>query len=231
VVNEKIVSSAPRTPKVKNAKLTTRKEYVRAELKGRVARVLVSSERWYAATSEGIYASYDQGHSWHGGPVGSQQSFFSIDADGDKVVASAPATLAISNNHGVSWNSVSVPSLVGTVFSVAVSPSAIWIATHAGVFCSHDDGANWDHVLVGAPPQNLVSARYDSTEQRMFGQTKTGEIYATTDGRSWAHVADAGTRVRSLNVAGGRLMAVTPFRGIIAQPQAQVPTQSGGRDQ
>jgi len=219
VVNEKV--TATRTPKLKNAKMTTRKEYVRAQLKGRVARVIVFGERWYAATSEGVYASYDQGHSWHGGPVRDEQNFLSIDAYGEKVVASSPDALAISNRHGVGWTLVDVPSSAGTVSNVAASPSAIWISSQAGVFCSHDDGATWEHVTVGSPSQNLVSARYDSINQRMLGLSESGEVYATTVGQSWTYFPDASMRIRSFNVAGGQLMAVTPFRGVKAQPEAR----------
>ncbi len=218
VVNEKIISVASRTAKLKNATLTTRKEYVRAELKGRVARVIVSGERLYAATSDGVYASYDQGHSRHGGPVGDQRRFDSIDANGEKVAASAPNALAISNKHGERWTLVSTPSFGGTIFNVAVSPSAIWISTDAGVFCSHDDGASWENVLVGTPQQNLVAARYDSTNQRMLGVTKTSGVYVMSDGLTWTNVAAADMQVRYFSIAGERIMAVKTSRGIIAQP-------------
>ncbi|HET7185969.1 MAG TPA: transcriptional regulator [Terriglobales bacterium] len=228
IVNEKIISTPARGPKLKNAKYATHKEYVRAELKGRVARIVVAGERWYAATSEGVFASYDQGHSWHGGPVGELRNFFSVDVDGEKVVASTPNSLAVSHNHGVAWTPVNLPSFVGTVSSVAMSPSAMWVSAYAGVFFSKDDGANWEHVLVGTPPQNLTSVRYDAVSQRLLGVTHSGEVYSTVDNNHWNRIADAGIHMRSVNFAGGRLLGITPFRGIVAPPAGQEVRATGG---
>jgi ligand-binding sensor domain-containing protein len=106
------------------------------------------------------------------------------------------------------------------VRGVAISPSTLWITTHAGVFYSQDSGANWIHVLVGTPPQNLTSLRYDAEARRLLGLTRSGEIYSTNDGQVWSRAADAGFQIRSISVAGGRLLGITPFRGIVAQPQS-----------
>jgi hypothetical protein len=60
----------------------------------------------------------------------------------------------------------------------------------------------------------------------------TGEIYSTSDSRSWSRTSAPGYRLRSVSVAGGRLLGITPFSGIVAQPeseaQGQRVTASGG---
>jgi ligand-binding sensor domain-containing protein len=228
IVNEKIVPVPVRGPKLKNAKLSktnvaTRREYVRSELKGRVARVIVSGDRWYAATAEGVFASYDHGQTWHGGPVDSMRNFFSIDAEGENVVATTPDGMAISHHHGNAWTAVSVPSYISPVQAVALSPSAIWLSSRSGVFFSKDDGATWEHVLVGAPPENLMSVRYDHAAQRLLGLTRSGQVYSAHEGQPWNRTADAGIQIRSISPAGGRLLGITPFRGIVAEPELQTP--------
>ena len=234
IANEKIIQVPVRTPKMKNAKYpaaktATRRETVRGELKGRVARVVVSGERWYAATADGVYASYDHGQTWHGGPVDALRSFFSIDADNEDVVASTPNALAISHHHGMAWKSVTLPSYISTVQSVALTPSAIWLSSRSGVFYSEDDGANWEHVLVGAPPQNLMSVGYESASHRFLGLTQGGDVYMSSDGQTWNRTAITEFHIRSLSLAGGRLLGITPFRGIVGQPESQaLLTTSGG---
>jgi hypothetical protein len=66
----------------------------------------------------------------------------------------------------------------------------------------------------------LTSLRYDAEARRLLGLTRSGEIYSTNDGQVWSRAADAGFQIRSISVAGGRLLGITPFRGIVAQPQS-----------
>ena len=68
---------------------------------------------------------------------------------------------------------------------VALSPFAIWISSRAGVFYSKDNGVTWEHVLVGVPPQNLMSVRYDGAARRLLGLTRFGDVYSTSDGQTW----------------------------------------------
>jgi photosystem II stability/assembly factor-like uncharacterized protein len=195
---------------------------VKSELNGRVARLAVSADRWFAAASDGVYISIDQGRSWRGGPVQGQRNFLSLDTAGEQVLAATPNSLVWSRDGGMTWSALALPSYVGIVHAVAISPSMLWIATHAGVFESKDTGATWEHVLVGTPPQNLMSIRYDATGQRVLGLTRSGEIYSTHDGQIWSHTAHTGIYLRSIGLAGGRLLGITPFRGIVAQPEPDV---------
>ncbi|MGZ4822250.1 MAG: WD40/YVTN/BNR-like repeat-containing protein, partial [Terriglobales bacterium] len=232
IVTEKVKTVTVRSPKTKKAKTTTQREIVKSELNARVARVAISADRWYAATSSGVYVSRDQGRSWRGGPVDAQRNFFSIDAAGDQVLASTPNSLVFSRDGGNAWTAVALPKYVTTVYSVVLSPSAMWIATRSGVFRSRDNGANWEHVFVGTPAQNLTAVQYDSAAQRLFGVASTGEIYSASEGASWSRTSTPGYLIRSLSVAGGRLLGITPFSGIVAQPESETQglrvTASGG---
>jgi photosystem II stability/assembly factor-like uncharacterized protein len=232
VITEKVATVSARSPKTKQARTTTRREILKSELNARVARVAVSGDRWYAATSSGVYSSRDHGRSWRGGPVEAQRNFFSIDAAGEQVLAATPNSLVFSRDGGNTWMPVALPKFVTTVSDVVLSPSSMWIATRSGVFSSQDNGATWEHVFVGAPAQNLTAIQYDAASQRLFGVATTGEIYSTSDSRSWSRTSAPGYRLRSVSVAGGRLLGITPFSGIVAQPeseaQGQRVTASGG---
>ncbi|MBZ5629089.1 MAG: transcriptional regulator [Acidobacteriia bacterium] len=234
VVTEKLTTVATTSKKTKKKVITTRRDFVKSELNTRVARVVVSGDRWSAATSDGVYTSLDHGLTWRGGPVEAERSFFSMDASGERLLAATPDSLVLSRDGGAAWSKLALPSYVGIVHGVAISPSTLWIATHAGVFYSQDNGASWVHVLVGTPPRNLMSVRYDADAQRILGLTRSGEIYSTHDGQVWNRAADAGLHIRSISVAGGRLLGITPFRGIVAQPESEarsLRTAAGGSSQ
>ncbi|MBZ5568543.1 MAG: transcriptional regulator [Acidobacteriia bacterium] len=224
VVTERLVTVKTTSKKTKKKVITTRRELVKSELNTRVARIVVSGDRWSAATSDGVYTTLDHGLTWRGGPVAAERSFFSMDAAGEQILAATPNSLVFSRDGGAAWSKIALPPYVGIVRGVAISPASLWIATHAGVFYSQDNGANWVHVLVGTPPQNLMSVRFDADAQRLLGLTPSGEIYSTHDGRVWRRAADAGLHIRSISIAGGRLLGITPFRGIVAQPESEAPS-------
>ena len=83
-------------------------------------------------------------------------------------------------------------------------------------------GVNWlGDAVMTTPAQNLMSVRYDGAARRLLGLTRSGDVYSTNDGQTWNRTAVAGVHIRSLSVAGGRLLGITPFRGIVAQPESQ----------
>ena len=52
------------------------------DLDARVNDLELGSQRWLAATTQGIYSSTDQGKTWKGGPVMGQKDFVSVRAQG-----------------------------------------------------------------------------------------------------------------------------------------------------
>lgn len=238
VLREEIVAVSRRqkTAKGKIVKqMTTRRQYVKSELDARIARLAVEGKRWFAATSAGMYASLDDGHSWHGGPVAGLRDFLFVDALADTVLAGTPAGVVLSRNGGADWTLISLPSFVTTVKGVALAPGTLWVATGEGAFFSTDSGSTWQHVVAGIPAQNLTSVRYDSVAQRLLGTTPSGKIFASRDaGQSWTLEAAPGWRVRALSLAGGRLLGITAFNGIVAPPQpdsSRAVASSGGSSQ
>ncbi len=221
VLNEKVTTVSTSVPHSKKNKVATRRELIRSEMKGRVAQLAVAGQRWFAATSSGVYASVDQGHSWRGGQVFGSDSFVSIDALGEVVAAATSDRVIVSADAGRTWNRSALPQFVTPVYGVALTPSALWIATRQGAFRSSDKGITWEHVVAEIPAKNLFFLRYDASPQRLLGVTGSGEIVWTHDGgQSWVHGEDPGWDIRRVSVAGERLLGITAFSGIVAQPEA-----------
>jgi len=220
VLTEKVTSVVSRAAHSKKKRVTTRREWIRSELRGRVAQLAVAGHRWFAATSAGIFTSLDQGHSWHGGPVIGMHNFVSIDALGDLVAAATPNRVLLSQNGGINWSAATLPPFVTAVYGVALTPSAVWPATREGALHSGDNGATWDHVVVGIPARNLVSVHYDPVRQRLLGAATSGEVFVSRDaGKTWSRASDAAWDIRRVAVAGERLLGITAFSGIVAQPE------------
>jgi photosystem II stability/assembly factor-like uncharacterized protein len=221
VLNEKITTIARRVPKSKKPKLIEKREVVRGEIRGRVTQVAVTPREWLAATAMGLFVSLDQGRSWHGGPVIGQQDFFSVAATGDEVAAATPSGVSLSHDGGKTWTVASVPSYVTRIFGVTLAPNRLWIMTREGAFYSPDSGQTWSHIIVGIPGMQAVSIHYDAAAERTLAVASNGEVFASRDdGATWTRAADAGWPLRSVRIAGNRLLGITPFSGIVASPVA-----------
>jgi hypothetical protein len=63
---------------------------------------------------------------------------------------------------------------------------------------------------------------FDKDNQRLLAtSTDTGVIFESADaGRSWQRGPDSGYPLRHLDVIHGRILAATPFDGLIIEPEA-----------
>ena len=218
VVQEKWV--APPSTDGKMAKGEWHAEEVSSQLKARVGELALTPQRWFAATSEGVFVSVDQGKSWHGGPVLAFSDFIAVDAWDDNVIAATPTRVLLSRNGGSSWRRAELPSYATAVQGVALAPDGLWLSTREGAFLSRDHGASWEHVVAGPPARQLIDIRYDREGKRLLGVAdRTGEIFESRDGGStWLRAADPGYPLRALDLSGGYLLGITQFDGIVAQP-------------
>ena len=219
IVSEK---SSPRTINVKGkSRKVVAHSAVRSTLEARVNDIEIASNRWLAATSAGVFTSSDQGKIWSGGPVLGKTDFVSVRADHELVVAATHSAVVVSTDGGTTWKQTPVSSYVSGVFGVTLTPDAqIFAATREGVYHSGDAGLNWDHVVNGIPAKDINSISYDEHRKRLLATSSvSGVVFESNDiGRTWHRGADAGFTLRAVNSVHGRLLAATPFDGVVAQP-------------
>jgi len=194
----------------------------RSELNARVNDVEIASNRWLAATSAGLYTSSDQGKIWTGGPVMGKQDFVAVRADREMIVAATRSTVLVSTDGGTEWKQAPLTSFVSSVYGLAITPDAnIFVASREGIFHSADAGKTWEHVVNGVPGKDIGSVTYDSERKRLFATSIVSSVIFQSDdnGRSWQRHSDAGYTLRSVSAVKGRLLAATPFDGVVAQPE------------
>jgi len=195
------------------------------DLNARVNDLELGTQRWWAATTQGIYSSSDQGKTWTGGPVLGQRDFVSVRAQGSFMVASTRSTAMVSRDSGATWKQASLPSyLVGIRGSAITSENGIVLAAREGAFRSEDGGATWEHALNGLPGKDISSVSFDASRKRLLATSdSTGVIFVSTDnGRSWQRGGDAGFPLRRVSIVGGRFVAATPFDGVVVQPEGNI---------
>jgi photosystem II stability/assembly factor-like uncharacterized protein len=193
----------------------------RGVLEAKVNYVDVSSKRWIAATSAGLFTSTNDGKSWTGGPVMGKNDFVSVGANGELIAAATHTNVIFSTDGGGAWQQASLPNYLTAIRSVTITPDGqMLMASREGAFRSSDSGATWEHMMNGLPDKNVSSISYDNKGKRLLATSMaTGVVFESQDGgRSWSRGPDSGYPLRSVSVVQGHFMAATPFDGVIVQP-------------
>jgi photosystem II stability/assembly factor-like uncharacterized protein len=196
-------------------------------LDARVNDLALTSKRWLAATSAGLFTSSDQGKIWRGGPVLGKNDLVAVDANGELVAVATRTNVLYSVNAGTSWQQARLSSYITSIHGLTITPDAeILIASREGAFRSADSGATWEHVVNGLPDKNVSSIVYDQGSKRLLAtSTATGVVFESRDGgRSWRRGPDSGYPLRRISVVRGRFVAATPFDGVIVQPESDAET-------
>ncbi len=218
IVNEKV--SYRTVLKGKKKVRVESKIATKSTLDARISDVETSATTWFAATSSGLFTSSNQGKSWSGGPVMGKSDFVSVQSSRSLIAAATRSQVLTSADNGATWKIAPLPSYL-IVRSVTVTPDAhILVSSLQGAYHSADSGATWEHVVNGLPDKNISSVSYDSSKRRLLATSSvTGVVFESQDGgRNWKRGPDAGYPLRGISVVHGKLLATTPFDGVVVQP-------------
>jgi photosystem II stability/assembly factor-like uncharacterized protein len=233
VLTEKSISVPnPKRKKKTDPKTITKKEWKKSEITGRVFQIKVTPDHWFAATSQGLFRSLDEGKSWTAISTAETKDIIAFDVEGDHLLAASPNALLASNDKGESWQAVVLPAFASRITHVTFGPKdSIWIATHMGSFRTADAGKTWTHIMVGQPATNVWHVSYDRQRSKFWAVAGSrNQIYESPDGDTWTLVADSHWPIRNFAISHGRLLAVTDFNGVMAQnaPESAAPVAAGG---
>ena len=202
------------------AKKNAARPTVPTELTARVSVLEFAGERWFAATSTGLFVSSDSGETWRQESLPGVAVPVSISVAGKVVAAAGHNTVAVSVNGGESWLPAKPLDPEFAINTVAVdSRGDIWLAARAGLFRSTDAGDTWKQVS-WLRLANILTVQFDDDNRRILvtSGSSTNVFESGDNGRTWNPIS-AGWRVRNLRLAHGRLLGTTAFDGVVVQPE------------
>jgi len=189
------------------------------ELNARVNALEVTAQKWYAATSMGFLVSSDSGITWHKQDVPGASDVIALAVADRMVVVVSHDAVAVSVNSAESWLSLKSPDADISINAVAADTDGdIWLAAREGVFRSTDAGDSWKRIA-SLRLSNVANIQVDLDGQRVLatGASSTSVYESLDHGRNWSRI-NSGWPLRNVRSAHGRLMATTPFDGVIIQP-------------
>jgi photosystem II stability/assembly factor-like uncharacterized protein len=185
----------------------------------RINDIEVESEEWFAATSVGLFASANKGKTWKRVRGTDQNDFVAVETAGDLLVAATHTNVFVSIDQGNHWKLVMLPERLRRVTGIAIiSGARILVASTDHILRSSDSGTTWERIAE-LPAKNLSSISYDESRKTVLVTSlSTGTIVESSDaGTTWSRGPNAGQPLRRIKVFDGRLVAVTPFEGVIVQ--------------
>ncbi len=173
-----------------------------------------------AGTRGGIFRSTNKGLSWDSANVGLADSNVSAlaalsgDSAGSTIFAGTPrGSLYRSTNGGEPWCNVGrgllSNSLGGSVSSIKILGSDVFVCTSAGIFRSTDDGDSWTLQTEGMPFAwvNALAVHPNGTENESIFAAACGVFRTTDNGEHWVSTNNGlqSTYVNAFAVSGDNI--------------------------
>lgn len=218
--NRTLEKSAAAPPRTRNNNFADPPSATHSLMNAKINDLNVTSDRWLAATSEGLFSSVDNGKTWNGGPVLGRTDFVAVRRAANLLVVASRAEVLISLDDGTNWQVARFISELKGIRGLAIAPGGdIIVASREGAFRSPDSGATWQLMLNGLPDRDLSSVSYDDSAKVLLATSaSSGVIFSSNDGgKLWSQGPDVGYPLRRVITVHGRFVAVTPFDGVIAQ--------------
>lgn len=195
----------------------------------RVRSIQLQKTAWYAATSEGLFISVDQGRKWYGQSVSGEHDFSAVNSyeDGTLTLVSHRSAY-VSRDKGQTWTSVALPHDITDVYNLTLLPdSSLWLGSHAGALRSIDEGETWQHMLGGLPEKDVLAVRYDAGSQRLLATAlyEYGVFESKDNGKTWQKTPNALVSIRWAISYQGHLLAVSTYNGLLLE-QSGDPTSA-----
>jgi photosystem II stability/assembly factor-like uncharacterized protein len=202
----------------KKVKKTETESSKPSTIDGQVNDLSTNGSVWFAATSDGVYRSANQGANWTG-PVLEETQYRFVDAHGAIVFAARRNDLRVSEDTGMTWKAVPLPAKLSSVRALTTAPNGtLWLGGREGAFFSNDHGQTWD-AMSTLPIGNIGNVDWDATLGRIIiTSTDSTLVFAINSSDKTWKWWDAGWRVRMVHSMGGHLVAASLYDGVVIQP-------------
>jgi photosystem II stability/assembly factor-like uncharacterized protein len=192
----------------------------------------------YAATSEGLFESADEGKHWlQVNGIGSGKAVYKVafhPSDNQWITALSADGILLSQDQGKIWERCNLQ--IGDyqfldIALVSTSPVQIMAATSRGLFTSRDGGKNWElsnGELENIPINQIIAAPSDPSELYLFSRRYSQLFHSIDYGKTWNRFDSRGLEtIRPLGilvspVESGKYFALSENQGIfqyVPEPQ------------
>jgi photosystem II stability/assembly factor-like uncharacterized protein len=146
---------------------------------------------WFAATSEGLLASRDNGETWslfHFAPLDLPVSSVRTSPDGQDLRIVSLRGMVVTTDGGKTWSWHDLPFDAGGAVSLERADENTLLATaHAGLYISRDAGKSWKKASGGLPEVPLQDLALG--KDVWLASMQTGGLFISRDrGASWRRV-------------------------------------------
>jgi photosystem II stability/assembly factor-like uncharacterized protein len=205
-------------------------------IRGRVTALAVAGNTWYAATTQGVFRSTNDGDSWDGpilggpGPGGleSPDRYTAMAVEGTSIYAARHDGIMFSSGPDAGWQAVAMPGGLSSLDALAVTPNGmLWAGGREGVFYTADRGRTWSR-LRQLPVVAINSLAWDAERNRMLLTSGESTLIFAIDpaDKTWKWW-NAGWPVHSVATLNGHLLAASLFSGVVAAPQPETASAGG----
>lgn len=189
------------------------------ELACKINDIQFDGEKWFAATSRGLYVS-DDGERWNQNPGVKGRPVVFLSKWSGIIALVDSKGLVLSIDDGQTWRRPKAVPLRITLSGVVITKNReIILASDEGVFRSGDLGKSWQRSQRGLPARSIHTIAYDDVEARIFaiaGANRT--VFESNDeGLTWHPGPNSGWPLRSIRIAKGRSVAATTFDGVVVE--------------
>jgi photosystem II stability/assembly factor-like uncharacterized protein len=188
---------------------------------GRASALALGDGSWFAATSDGLLISRDQGKSWSKANTEGERDFYAVSVHKGLVAAASRGQLWLSDNDGKNWWSVPFPERLGHIESLtATTPDEVLVGSRAGLLRWGETSSGvggWTLAGIGLPKGTVFSVQLDG--ERLLAAV-ANSIYVSRDrGRSWQPEPPAAFQLAGALRHGEKLYAITQQHGILVLEQ------------
>jgi photosystem II stability/assembly factor-like uncharacterized protein len=188
---------------------------------GSVYSIVTVGNVMLATTSQGLFASSDNGNNWTSTGIDKGAEWRILSVAKNNVVSASLHSVQFSADAGATWAPIALPENFSQVLAVSVDPAGeVWIGGREGVFVSEDAGATWNR------PKNL----FVNSVNNIYFDEPTNRIIVTTAGYSsivftvqlptkQVSYADTGWSLRFARPVGDHIIGATLFDGMVLQPR------------
>lgn len=213
---EKHISAMPYIPRWRSVSTDANSPVANA----RVNDLDVAKGRWFAATSQGLFQSRDEGKHWTRNSSLQQFNVISVQSQEDWVIVASETAVFFSTDGGTAWRLCTLPKgAIGIRSVVLTTNGEVLIASVGGGFVSSNGASTWRQIRDGLPDRDIRSICIDERASRLLATSGEAIFESRNGGQTWDRGPETGFTVSELTTSRTRILAASASDGVMIRAE------------